>query len=413
METRLKASIVFKKNWDAYSSGNYRYIINEGGSRSTKTTSLIQIYTLISLQSQTPLRNTIWRAKKTWNLASVYKDYEKYLIVNSLYSEKDHNKSSHSFKFNKSVVECHGADNTQKLHGLTQDNAWINEAIEITKDEFDQIDQRTSGVIFIDYNPSEEEHWVYDLAKQPNSVFIKSTMMDNPFLAKGIMDKILSYNPNNPVNVHRKTANQYKWDVYGLGKRAKREGVIFNYTLIKEWDDDAEFIGNSLDFGFYPDPCASVRVGLLNGKLILKTIFYEYNLIYTKSVNNPDYPSIEQRFEENNVKKNEIIIADSAQKAGIQELRLERWNIRGVKKYPGSIIDGLNLMKNYMPFYVTEDSLELITELNNYCYSKDERSGKFTNEPIDGFNHLIDGIRYVCMELLHKPKIKLLNSSIY
>ena len=38
----------------------------------------------------------------------------------------------------------------------------------------------------------------------------------------------------------------------------------------------------------------------------------------------------------------------------------------------------------------------MIKEFKNYTYIQD-KNGKWLNEPIDSFNHLIDGVRYVVL----------------
>ncbi len=44
----IKSTIVFKKNWNALNSNQYKYIINSGSSRSSKTFSIIQIFWILA-----------------------------------------------------------------------------------------------------------------------------------------------------------------------------------------------------------------------------------------------------------------------------------------------------------------------------------------------------------------------------
>lgn len=107
----------------------------------------------------------------------------------------------------------------------------------------------------------------------------------------------------------------------------------------------------------------------------------------------------------------DIIIADSADPIAIGRLRrgwqvheldevdrtntklLQGFNIRNAIKGPGSVQAGLNTLIGMRLFFV-EESTDLWDETNNYIYNQN-KSGEFTNEPIDDFNHLIDPIRYV------------------
>lgn len=340
---------------------------------------------------------TVWREKRTWAKASVWNDLIKYLSSIGVYKPNNTNQTDLIYKLQGSTIEINGLDDYQKLHGLTQDYAWLNEAIESKKEDFDQIDMRTGKIIFIDFNPTEESHWAYDLARQDNAILLTSTVLDNPFAPEEVRKKILSYEPTEE-NIKKGTADKYKWEVYGLGQAAKKEGVIFTYELIKEWPT-ARDIGYGLDFGFFPDPAGCVRVGLFDGKLVLDEVFYEQNLNYV-SIN--DEPSIEGRLIENSIR--DKIIADSAAKAGISELRAKGFRVAAVRKYPGSIVDGIRKMQNYLPFKITERSLNLKRELDNYTWQRDPRTDKFMDKPVAGWDHLIDSARYVVMEYLRERR---------
>jgi len=261
--------------------------------------------------------------------------------------------------------------------------------MEVSKDEFDQIDQRTKYIVFVDYNPYLENHFIYDLELLPETIFIHSTILDNPFVPEGERRKILSYEPT-PENIKRKTADKNKWDIYGLGKRGKLEGRIFDYKTIKEWPEETNFLGYGLDFG-YTHPSACAKVGEFDGSTVVQSIFYETALQF---ISKKDEDSIEKRLNEAKV-GNKWIIADSAQKTGIAELRTAGFNIKGVKKYAGSVKDGIKLLKQGGPVLIVEDSIEIIREFQNYIYIKDPYTGKITDEPIDDYNHFIDLIRYV------------------
>jgi phage terminase large subunit len=52
---------------------------------------------------------------------------------------------------------------------------------------------------------------------------------------------------------------------------------------------------------------------------------------------------------------------------------------------------------------VTESS-DLWNEIMNYCYAQD-KNGNYTDMPIDGFNHLIDSLRYVVQDQRGKKEI--------
>ncbi len=352
---------------------------------------------------QQPVRATVWRLKRTWSSATVYQDFLSYLKASGLYDSKQHHKSDLLYRMGDSSIEFGGLDDAQKLHGLSQHISWLNEAVEADRNSFDQLEMRTSDLIIIDYNPTEEDSWIYDLERRPDVLAIHSTQADNPFLGDAQRRKILSYEPT-PENIQRGTADAYKWSVYGLGLPAKREGLIYpNFQLIPEWPAEARPIGYGLDFGFFPDPTALARVGLLNGKLVIDELLYENELNTVRIAERPEIPSIQQRLEELGVSRRDEIIADSAAKTSIAELQALRYNVQPVRKYPGSVEEGIALVQAYQPFYVTERSLNAIAELKNYTRKKNFATGTFLREPIDAHNHILDLVRYVVQTKLSKP----------
>jgi len=386
MQIEVKQSRIFDRTWQAIQSGKYRYIINEGGSRSTKTYSLIQSY--LNLAGQGRHRLTVWRKRRTWTKASVYNDFISYIKSIGIYKKINSNETELIYRFFNSSIEFNGMDDYQKMHGLTQDYAWLNETMEAGKEDFEQIDMRTKKMMFFDYNPTEEEHFIYNLKKLPETFVITSTVHDNPFIEDSVKRKILGYEPTE-ANIKRGTADPYKWSVYGLGIASKREGLIYKYEIIKEWPSDADFWGYGLDFGFFPDPSACGKVGLYDGKIVLDEIFYEHNLMYIG-----ESDSIESRLRANGIGR-ELIVADSAAKTGIKELKSKGFSIVPCMKYAGSVIDGINLVKNYLPILITEHSLNAKKELDNYTWKKDIHKDIFLNEPIDDYNHELDLLRYV------------------
>ena len=182
---KIQATIVFEKNLDALNSGK-RFIINEGGSRSSKTYSLCQLIILHAIQNP---KTTISVVRKTFPSlrATVYRDFVEVLHNMGLYSKQQHNKSEHIYTFdNGSMVEFFSVDDEQKIRGRKRDICWCNEANELLFDDFTQLNMRTTDKIILDYNPSESSSWLYEV-DPAESVTIKSTYKDNPFLDKNII----------------------------------------------------------------------------------------------------------------------------------------------------------------------------------------------------------------------------------
>lgn len=163
-----------------------RVRVLEGGSRSGKTYSILQYIILYCQDAQSRgefKRITIARQKLTWLKATVLNDFIDILRQYDIYDDRDFHRSEMRYTLFGCEVAFFGLDEPQKLHGRKQDLFWINEAIEATKDDFDQLEMRTTQFCILDYNPSRTKHWIYDSVLSRDDVaFNHSTVIDNPFV---------------------------------------------------------------------------------------------------------------------------------------------------------------------------------------------------------------------------------------
>lgn len=394
---RIRVSNVFSRLRNAYLSGKYNVHVLEGGSRSSKTYSIIQ-FLLVYAQENigTERRVIISRAVGTWIKGTVLHDFIKVLKGFGWYDKKNYNKTDRVYRLFDTEFWFIGLDDDQRLHGMTCDVFWINEAMEAGKNDFDQLEQRCAHFAIIDYNPSEEDHWIYTaVCNRDDASFIHSTMLDNPFLPQNMRRKILSYKPT-PENYRQGTADTHKWDIYGLGKRAKVEGLVFDeIEIIQEIPAWVKKRLTGIDFGYTNDVTSIMEVGIHDNALYMDEHCYQTRMLTAAIIN---------KLKE--VNEGRRIISESADPRLVDEISLAGFNIYPVEKGKGSIMAGIDKMKG-MKIYVTRNSLNTIKEFKNYTYRQD-KNGKFLNEPIDDFNHSIDAVRYVVlMEVLgrsQKPK---------
>lgn len=394
---QLDATIVFEKNWDAiheldeHGNRKYKYIINTGSSRSSKTYSLIDCYDLYARRNSNK-RLTVWRSTKKDCKDTVMSDFLKRLRETDRFSKSDFNKTESIYHYSSdSRIEFRGSDE-ESVFGLTQDCAWLNEPYSISKDVFDQIDQRTSDFIFIDWNPK-EDHYIDDLCKHPRAFVIHSTYKDNPFCPPEQRVKIESYEPTEE-NIANKTANLYKWQVYGLGLKGEVEGRIFQFEIV-EPKIMPLLHGYGLDFGYSNDPTALVALYPYMGGLLFDEIIYSTGL-------RPK--ALHKEMIAKGVRNNDLIIADRSAPSHIDELAdlgLNIWAASG----DSSIVNGIELMKDYS-IYVTARSKNLIREMENYKNAKNKQ-GKFINDPDKGQeDHIIDASRYIAVDYITRKPVK-------
>ena len=456
----MKATIIFQKNWDAIHAKNdegsrkYRYIINEGSSRSSKTISLMDCYDLYARANKNK-RLTVWRDTKT--------DCKKTVLADMLKHQKRTSRYMVGYNFNKtesifhyetdSTVEIHGTDDEETVHGLEQDAAWLNEPYKISRETFDQIDQRTSDFVFIDWNPK-KSHWIDELKKDKRALVIHSTFKDNPFCPKEQRNKILSYQPlskchavesgilhlseaqsydvtKNKLNLTSKqikellrcrrnhdknSANEFNWDVYGLGLKAENPHRIFNFEPISEqvFHELAAPIYYGVDWGAV-DPMGIVAIKYYDGALYCHEISYaseneiKKNLTLTESMQWQEFDEgfIRWYFTKINLEKTRPTICDNNRHSKIIALRNAGYEYAmAARKYPGSIIDGIDLLNSLKVFY-TSTSKNFEYEQFNY-QRKVDRHGQVLEEPLDTDNHLMDPTRYVAQFLQDEGIIRII-----
>lgn len=296
--------------------------------------------------------------------------------------------------------------NTAKLKGMYKTNLYIVDEADETKEQ--DIDQliftaiRERARIFLLLNSPHKDHWIvkrfldvkpsqfegyfdFDAKNIPNFRLIKSNIKNNNFLPQEAKDIYLSYGDKNSGNYH---LNKYATQVLGLIP-AKKEGIVFTeweYCEYQEFVNIRTLSKFGMDLGFTNDPTTLVEVKTYNGCIYIHEHFYKRGL-KNSQIN-------ENLLKCKGLTKQMLIKGDGGG-LGVKvlsEIKDYGWNIKPADKGSGSIIIGIEKIKEYK-IYVTKESENLVTELLNYAYTKDG-DGNVTNLPEDDYNHAIDAVRY-------------------
>jgi phage terminase large subunit len=377
---------VFEKNWN---SGG-RWVVNRGGTRSSKTTTLVQI--LISWLFFGYIRDghyipegnaAVVRQYKSTLKATVMRDFELMLDYLDLKKYIDINRTDRTFRYGKRWVEFVGADDEQKLRGFKAKITWLNEANELTwKKEVFQLRVRTEEVIFVDFNPSDPYVWINEELEQKRAH------------TKGDVDVILStYKDNASLNKLQiaeiestKDEDLNYWKVYGLGEYGAILGLIIeNATVVKSMPSNLRKRAFCMDFGYTNDPTTLLECGLQNKKDL-----YVDEYFYLKGMKGND---IGITLSALGVPFNAPIYADSSEPRLIDEMNDRGFYFIGAEKGPDSVSYGLQLLNQYNIF-ITERSINCIRERLKYRYKTDKKTGVPLRKPVDAFNHTWDAIRY-------------------
>ena len=157
-----------KQFYEAVNSDK-RLNIFQGGTRSGKSWSLMQYCLYLMTTQKEPLTISIVRKTLPALKRSVLRDFLHISKQLGIYWLGVHNKSENTFEFNGHTLEMFSADDAQKIRGSSRDILWINEGNELFFEDYQQLVMRTRQKIFIDFNPSDPIHYLYDLADRDDA----------------------------------------------------------------------------------------------------------------------------------------------------------------------------------------------------------------------------------------------------
>ena len=362
----IKATAIFEKNYEAI-LGDKRFIINEGGSRSSKTYSLCQLMIIYCLQNNNKVVSVI---RKTFPAlrATVLRDFIEILKDIGLYKQEAHNKSEHIYTFaNGSMVEFFSVDDEQKIRGRKRDIAWCNEANELYFDDFTQLNMRTEDKLIFDYNPSDSASWLYELPAE-ESIKIKSTYKDNPFLPDSIKAQI--------EDLAR--TDEALYQIYALGEKAISKSNIYSqWSFVAHRPSRFVKYVYGLDFG-YNHPSALMRVYYCDNDIYIEPVIYESYLTTTMLIEKLATLGIEQTV---------TILADYSRPEIIKEMNIAGYDVQNANKVVKKGIDNLKTFG-----VICQDDKAIRREYENYKWKK---IGDFiTDEPVKLFDDAMDAIRY-------------------
>lgn len=358
----------------------------QGGTSAGKTFGILPI--LIDRCIRTPLLETSVVSESIPHLRrGAMKDFLKIMIATGRYRDGQWNRSSLKYTFtNGSYIEFFSVEQPDKLRGARRNVLYVNEANNIPFEAYNQLAIRTSGDIWIDFNPT-ANFWAHkEVATEDDADFITLTYLDNEALPETIVKDIESARDKAKDSAYWHNW----WQVYGLGKVGSLDGVCLTGWEEIKLPEEARLLCYGMDFGYSNDPTTVIGLYKYNDAYIFDEVLFQKKLL------NSDISNL---FRANDI--NGIVYADSAEPKSIAELRTYGHKVLPCTKGKDSIVYGINLI-NQNKIYITNRSKNLIKELQSYSWMKD-REGNTINKPIDAFNHCIDACRYAITSQLQTP----------
>lgn len=270
-------------------------------------------------------------------------------------------------------------DDPEKIKSYEANYIWIEEATEITYQDFLQLNLRLrrpnkngQNRIYLTFNPIDQYHWliekIIDGTRENVSVH-HSTYKDNPFLQAEYIKDLES--------LITQDKNYYR--VYTLGLPGVLKNIIYtNYQVVTDWPKHSKETIYGLDFG-YNNPSSFIEVIIRDEGIYLKELLYESGLTNTDLISKlkPLVP------------KDAAIYADSAEPDRITELKRA-----GLVVYPAqkNVKDGIDHVKRYKIF-IHPESVNLIGEIRGYKWRED-KDGRVLEDPVKFRDHAMDAMRY-------------------
>jgi phage terminase large subunit len=432
-------------------------IANQGSSRSGKTYSAIQfIYTFCNHNLNKGLYIAVLRETLVDCRKYTYKDFIECFKMMGVYENCEITEYPNPrIKLYGNTIEFMGLPEPNKQPPRT-DICFFNEIVEVNdKQRVNGLLMRCEKLAIFDWNPSYTDHWIFGMESEFNTLFTRTSYLDNKHLSDNIVSNIESYCPwhfddchmeirngfyvrvwdkpekpdnckpedahlyrrDNETNIKAGTANKWYWLVYGEGVPAAKEGAIFDPDWIDEFPETGmDSVNLSLDFGYTSDPSVLTRVGV---NVHSKDAFMEA-LTYqaTKDVDtlfDLISPQIEREIarrkaeagwyvdesgkEVEGLEIAQVVIAcDSADRykdiqfvRDLNSISLQRGLGWQFVKVKKPSITVRIALMHRFRLHIVRD-VNVQREAQNYCYQVIE--GRQTNIPIDNFNHFWDSVGY-------------------
>jgi phage terminase large subunit len=365
-----------------------RIKVIQGGSSAGKTIAILIL--LIDRCIKTPKLEVSVVSESIPHLRrGALRDFLKIMKDTGRYIDSHYNKSLLRYEFtNGSYIEFFSGNEPDKLRGGRRKILYVNECNGITYESYLQLAIRTSGDIYLDYNPS-QKFWVNtEVIDKPDTDFIILNYKDN----EGLPIEVVMMLESNREKAKTSTYWSNWCNVYLDGQTGQIEGNVYNdYEVMDTIPEEARLLGYGLDFGYSTDPLALIALYKYNDTIIADEVVYQRGLLNSELASQMKQLDIREE-----------VYADSAEPKSIAEIRKYGFKIKPVEKGRDSINYGIQVIQQNK-LYVTKRSLNLLEELQKYTWKKN-RDGGYETTPIDSYNHALDALRYVAMMKLGQRK---------
>lgn len=307
------------------------------------------------------------------------------------------------------------------------DIVWVEEAAQVSIDSWKKLIptiRKTGSEIWISFNPELETDPVYvrflgylndpKLQPDPNAIVVKTGWQDNPWLSQELKDEI---------------AKAYATDVEdadhiwgGEPIRHSNASIFADKCIVQDFVPSGPgwlgpFFG--ADGGFASDPATLVKVWVHGRRLYVEE---EVGAVGVDLMHLPQlfttvtgwwrYEVDKRTGKEMSTKiplPNVHIEHDCAAASTISHLQSCSVPAVACKKWPGSVEDGIKVLRMFEKIVIHSRCRGLIEESKLYRYKVDKVTKAVLNVIVDAHNHYWDAIRYALEDVIMVPERNLIH----
>lgn len=299
------------------------------------------------------------------------------------------------FNIQKDSIRCQVSGSEYLFKGLRHniseikstegiDICWIEEAERVSEDSWSTLIptiRKEGSEIWVSFNPESENsptHKRFITNRPPDCKYAHLTYRDNDMFPE-VLRREMEYD---------KRVDKDKYEHVWEGKcKGYSDLLIFKGKVrVEDFETPADaqlFYG--ADFGFSQDPAVLVRMFMQDNKLFIDYEAYGVGV---------EINELEQFYDSVPGARQWEIIADSERPDTISHIRQKGFNIRGAKKGPGSVDDGIMFLRGFEEIVIHPRCRGAVDNFNNYKWKKDAITGLPLPVPQAGSDHVPDACRY-------------------
>ncbi len=287
------------------------------------------------------------------------------------------------------------AINTSEIKSFEgADILWVEEAQNVSREVWRILlptIRKEGAEILISFNPDMEDDATYQdfvINPKPKSIIVEANYDANPWFTGRLRDEM----------EHCKAIDYAEYEHVWLGKpRVFSDAQVFkNRYEIRRFDtpEGVKFLFGA-DWGFAKDPNVLIRCYTIGNVLYIDRERYGVGV---------ELDALPDFYKDMEGIAHQEIFADSSRPETIRFMRKRGFWVRPAKKWGGSVMDGVAIIKGFDKIIIHEDCKHTAEEFRLYSYKVDKNTGQIFPILIDAHNHCIDAIRYALDKFIRGRK---------